>query len=157
MTRKHRNMEKITYSRRKRMTMDYRTEYFKHNPGLFGCIWTCAYCHAPIVGAHNVSVDHIIPLNSPLGRNSRFNLVAACRTCNLKKSDNVDFRVVQGYTAKVFQSIVFSLQKLVIVCFAGVWWLINKIIRAIFDVFRNLPFAVKAIIIMVILIFLIGR
>ena len=32
-----------SYSQRKRDKMDYRREYFKHNPGIFGCIWNCAY------------------------------------------------------------------------------------------------------------------
>ena len=53
-----------SYSQRKRDEFDYRREYFKHNPGIFGCVWTCAYCHRPIVGKQNVQVDHIMPLNT---------------------------------------------------------------------------------------------
>ena len=31
-----------SYSQAKRDELDYRTEYFKHNPGILGCIWRCA-------------------------------------------------------------------------------------------------------------------
>ncbi len=40
-------------------------------------------------------VDHIVPLNSVLGRNARYNLVASCNTCNLKKSDKIDTRIAK--------------------------------------------------------------
>lgn len=147
--------KQMTYSQRKRAKMDYRSEYFKHNPGLFGCIWTCAYCHKPLLGAHNVSVDHIIPLNSPLGRNRRFNLVAACRDCNLNKSDIVDGRIVKGYLSKIFESIIFSIQKVVIVIFVAIWWVINRIFHAILGLFKELPILVKiAIVIIIVFIFI---
>lgn len=119
-------MDNRSYSQRKRDKMDYRTEYFKHNPGLFGCIWTCAYCHRPLVGRHNVQVDHIMPLNNPLGQNARYNLVAACWKCNNNKSDKVDYRVVEGYMSKLVETIVFSIQKIFIVAFVGCWYLMQK-------------------------------
>ena len=99
---------KKSYSQRKRDKMDYRTEYFKHNPGLFGCIWFCAYCHRVILGERNVEVDHIVPLNNVLGMNKRFNLVAACQKCNRSKSDKLDGRVAVGYISKIFEVIIFS-------------------------------------------------
>ena len=119
-------MDGRTYSQRKRDKLDYRAEYFKHNPGLFGCIWTCAYCHRPLVGRKNVQVDHIMPLNNPLGRNARYNLVAACAVCNNRKSDKVDYRVAQGYMSKIFEMIIFTIQKMVIIAVVGVWSLVLK-------------------------------
>jgi len=101
--------------------MDYRAEYFAHNPGLFGCIWTCAYCHRPLVGKHNVVVDHIVPLNSPLGRNARYNLVAACQSCNARKSDKIDARIVGGYVSKGFEVIIFTVQKVFLIALVGLW------------------------------------
>lgn len=110
-----------SYAQKKRDKMDYRAAYFAHNPGLFGCIWKCAYCNSPIIGKHNVEVDHIIPLNSPLGRNARYNLVASCRHCNRQKSDQFDGRIVKGYLSKFFEIIVFSIQKLFLIALVGVW------------------------------------
>lgn len=147
-----RSKKSLTYSQRKRETLDYRAEYFRHNPGLFGCIWTCAYCNKPLLGKQNVVIDHILPLNSPFGRNKRFNLVAACRRCNAKKSDKIDSRVVQGYISKVIQSMIFSVQKVVIVCFVAVWWLIQKVVGTLFSLFKELPFIVKAVAIAIMLL-----
>ena len=142
----------LTYSQRKRAKMDYRAEYFKHNPGLFGCIWSCAYCHRPLLGAHNVDVDHIMPLNSPLGRNARFNLVAACHKCNLEKSDKVDYRVAKGYTSKIFEIIVFSIQKAVILICVAIWWVIQQVLHALLNAIKNLPLLIKLLLVIVILI-----
>lgn len=114
--------------------MDYRREYFKHNPGLFGCIWTCAYCHRPLLGKENVQVDHIMPLNTPLGQNARYNLVAACGKCNRDKSDKVDGRVITGYVSKIFEVIIFSIQKMVIIAFVGVWYFLQKFCQALINV-----------------------
>lgn len=111
----------MTYSQRKRSKMDYRTEYFVHNPGLFGCVWFCAYCHKPILGRQNVEVDHIMPLNNVLGRNSRYNLVAACRKCNRNKSDKVDGRVAVGYCSKLFEVVLFGAQKIFVGAFVVLW------------------------------------
>lgn len=121
--------EKKTYSQRKRDKFDYRREYFKHNPGIFGCIWTCAYCHKALIGRDNVVVDHIMPLNNVLGQNARFNLVAACQRCNSKKSDRVDYRVGVGYFSKLLEMIVFTVQKILIISVVAVWTVIQKIVK----------------------------
>ena len=115
-----------SYSQRKRDQMDYRRVYFSRNPGLFGCVWTCAYCHKPLLGRHSVQVDHIMPLNNPLGMNKSFNLVAACAKCNNDKSDKFDQRVAIGYMSKLLEIILFTLQKIAIVVFVAVWYLIAK-------------------------------
>lgn len=118
----------MTYSQKKRSKLDYRSVYFKRNPGLFGCVWFCAYCHRPLVGKHSVVVDHIMPLNNPLGRNKGYNLVASCQTCNSRKSDKVDFRVAEGYAVKVLQSIIFTVQKIVILFFVALYACCQRII-----------------------------
>lgn len=120
-----------SYSQCKRDKMDYRREYFRKNPGLFGCIWTCAYCHRPLVGKKNVQVDHIVPLNSILGRNASYNLVAACERCNKKKSDSVDGRIVVGYASKLIDTIIFTVQKIVVVAVVAVWTVIQKAVKAL--------------------------
>lgn len=108
--RYHYNSGAKSYSQRKRDKLDYRQEYFNHNPGLFGSIYFCAYCRRPLF-RDEVEVDHIMPLNNALGRNVRWNLVAACRRCNRAKSDTVDGRVVLGYTSKVADTAFYTVQK----------------------------------------------
>ena len=93
-----------------------------------------------------------MPLNSPLGRNSRFNLVAACHKCNLEKSDKVDYRVVKGYASKVLESTLFTIQKGFILVFVAVWWVIQQILHTISEIFWKLPLLLKLVIIIVILI-----
>lgn len=120
-------MSNRSYSQRKRDKLDYRAEYFKHNPGLFGCIWKCAYCQRLLIGRRNVQVDHIMPLNNVLGRNARYNLVAACGKCNRDKSDKVDGRVALGYLSKVFEVILFSVQKVALIAIVAIWNLLQRI------------------------------
>lgn len=85
-----------------RASYDYRREYFKRNPGLFGCIWFCSQCYKPIFGKQNVVIDHIVPLNKG-GLNHVSNCTACCRKCNAEKSDTVDGRVIKGKIFKVFE------------------------------------------------------
>ena len=93
-----------------RESYDYRREYFKKNPGLFGCIWFCSQCYKPLFGRSNVYVDHIIPLAQG-GKNHVSNCTAICRSCNLKKSDKVDGRIVKGYIFRFFESNLFRTQR----------------------------------------------
>ena len=145
--------KKKSYSQRKRDTMDARSEYFKHNPGLFGCIWFCAYCHCAIVGERKVEVDHIIPLNSVFGMNARYNLVAACQRCNRKKSDKVDGRVLHGYISKVLEVILFTIQKIFVVCLVAVWTIFRKslnwLLQLIISPFHNTSITIKLIALLV--------
>lgn len=85
-----------------RASYDYRREYFKKNPGLFGCIWFCSQCYRPLFGKNQVVVDHIRPLNKG-GLNHVSNCTACCRKCNAAKSDIVDGRVLKGQIFKVFE------------------------------------------------------
>lgn len=129
---------------------DYREVYFSHSPGLFGCIWFCAYCYRIIVGKENVEVDHIVPLDSRLGVNRRFNLVAACMECNRAKSNKVDYHVPKGYLSKLFDLILFTIQKIVVICFVAVYVAIHKFCSILFSILalpyksRNLLAAVAA-------------
>lgn len=85
-----------------RASYNYRAEYFKRNPGLFGCIWFCSQCYKPLFGKQNVVIDHIVPLNKG-GLNHVSNCTACCRKCNSEKSDIVDGRVIKGKVFKVFE------------------------------------------------------
>lgn len=53
----------------------------------------CAYCVKPL--PPNFHVDHVVPLSKG-GTNERSNLVAACPSCNLRKSDK-DWKPVQNH------------------------------------------------------------
>ena len=89
----------MTYSQKKRASFNYRNEYFKKNPGIYGNIWFCSQCGKILIGKHNVVIDHIMPLNNVAGVNRTFNTVAICQKCNSSKSDSV----VKGYLAKLFE------------------------------------------------------
>lgn len=86
-----------------RESYDYRREYFKRYPGLFGHIWFCSQCGKPLIGKKNVYVDHIKPLSKG-GRNHVSNCTSICFKCNRDKSDKVDYRVAKGYMFKLFES-----------------------------------------------------
>ena len=98
-----RRTQGMTYSQKKRASFNYRNEYFKKNPGIYGNIWFCSQCGKILIGKHNVVIDHIMPLNNVAGVNRTFNTVAICQKCNSSKSDSVDYRVVKGYLAKLFE------------------------------------------------------
>lgn len=93
-----------------RQSYNYRSEYFKRNPGLFGCVWFCSQCFKPLIGKKNVVIDHIIPLSKG-GRNHVSNCTAICQTCNRNKSDKVDGRIVRGGLFKMFESTLFRSQR----------------------------------------------
>lgn len=114
-----------------RNSYNYREEYFKRNPGLFGFMWFCSQCGRPLFGKNQVQVDHIIPpskfarkrynRNGELIKNTsfmaetmnnRFNLVATCAKCNRKKSDDIGLCTVKGGVAKVFETVLFGTQRL---------------------------------------------
>lgn len=151
-------MSEKSYSQKKRDKFDYRLAYFKDNPGLFGCVWSCAYCHKPLLGKSSVVVDHIIPLNSMLGKNARFNLVASCEKCNLRKSDKLDYRIAKGYLAKAAETVVVQLQRLVVLAFVAVWWAAGAVFSCLAGAakkaFRMLPLPVKICLLAAALIYL---
>ena len=93
-----------------RQSYNYRSEYFKRNPGLFGCVWFCSQCFKPLIGKKNVVIDHIVPLSRG-GRNHVSNCTAICQKCNRDKSDKVDGRVIRGGVFKMFESTLFRGQR----------------------------------------------
>ena len=107
MAGKVRSGEKL---REYRQSYNYREEYFKRNPGLFGHIWFCSQCFKPLIGKKNVVIDHIIPLSQG-GRNHVSNCTAICRKCNLSKSDKIDSRIIRGGVYKMFESTLFRGQR----------------------------------------------
>lgn len=117
-----------SYSQKKRKKMNYRYAYLKRNPGLFGCIWSCAYCHRLILGKENLEVDHVMPLNNVLGRNASYNLVAACHRCNRRKSDIVDGRVVIGYASKLNEEIIAMLPGILKAPYALLSWIVLYVV-----------------------------
>lgn len=86
---------------------DYRREYLKRNKGILGSgIYICPYCGLPGI-LKNSHIDHIMPKSkSERVFNRQYNLIATHPKCNQKKSDKIDRRVVQGYTAKVFGGVI---------------------------------------------------
>lgn len=85
---------------------NYRSEFFKHNNGPY----RCAYCGRRIT-SKDLEVDHLIPvskakssrwarfilwMNAIYNVNNYRNLVASCKRCNRKKSDNMGLWVVIG-------------------------------------------------------------
>lgn len=101
-----------------RRTYDYGAQFKKHNPGVFSDgFYFCAYCGRPCVSSvwkqkhphrkraffrriEDMEVDHVRPVNKG-GRNSTWNLVAACHTCNRRKSDKTGLWIPLGRIGKV--------------------------------------------------------
>lgn len=157
---------KKTLTQKRREAYDYRHEYLKRNPGLFGCMWFCSQCGKPILGKGSLQVDHIMPLNKG-GINRTFNTVAICPTCNSKKSDTVDLRVAKGYAAKIFEVIAFTAQKVVITITFCAFSLLSSIAKILFGIIfsplkggnfnKNSLIAMIAITVMICVIFIMRR
>lgn len=137
-------MEGKSKSQIKRASYDYRREYFKRNPGIYGCVWFCAYCGKPLFGKKQVEVDHVVPL-AGMGINRTINTVAACRPCNRKKSDKGGMYAVEGSFGKVFETFLFTMQKIIMIQPAksnlsnGLPFIVNlllNLIRGIITVFQ---------------------
>lgn len=55
--------------------------------------WRCSYCGIDLVG-EDATVDHVSPIAHDPERNyNDSDLVAACRTCNGRKSDSISRRI----------------------------------------------------------------
>ncbi|WP_394861648.1 HNH endonuclease [Paraclostridium bifermentans] len=94
----------MSSTQERRNKYDYRTEYFKHNKGLFGCIYFCSQCGRPLL-KKDVEVDHIVPL-AKMGINHKVNCVACCRHCNRSKSDKLDKRAIRGIIFKLIEEVL---------------------------------------------------
>lgn len=105
-------LTQMTKTQRKRASYDYRTNYFKQNPGLFGKIWFCSQCHKLLFGKRNVQVDHIWALGAG-GVNRVFNTVAICARCNRKKSDKTGLYLINGIIGKIIEVLIFRTRDLI--------------------------------------------
>ena len=59
--------------------------------------WTCLYCGKALEGS-DATADHIVPRDAG-GEDADWNLVAACRACNGRKSNKVMIRMPWFNTA----------------------------------------------------------
>lgn len=112
---RRKGLEAVVYEKNYSRGDHYRKTFFDANKGLFGNgnYYWCAYC-GRIFSRKNITVDHLIPVNKVLqGKekekyrrklrlhgisdvNQAENLVAACRSCNLKKSTKTGIWVLRG-------------------------------------------------------------
>lgn len=159
------NRKKVRYWRD---SNDYRSEYFKKNPGLFGCIWFCSQCGVPLKGKEMVQVDHIIPpsifakkkykdtklvSNTSLlsiALNSSFNTVAICHKCNLKKSNKVGMCTVKGTAAKgveITGGLMRHITSWIVYGSARCIWLFSNFLTLPFE--KNNPLYIKIIFIFI--------
>lgn len=137
----------MSNTQERRSKYDYRTEYFKHNKGLFGCIYFCSQCGKPLL-KKDVEVDHIVPL-AKLGVNHRLNCVACCRKCNRSKSDKLDERAIKGVFVKVIEEILIGISNLVMLTISSLYKLL---ISALQRSMTNTQFTYKGLLISVIVI-----
>lgn len=92
----------------------YRSTYFKHNKPVFKNLYICAYCGG-LFSRSKITVDHLYPVAQvnkkrylqkklkSMGAkdvNDYQNLVAACYTCNTKKSSKMGSWVIRGRLGK---------------------------------------------------------
>lgn len=138
-------------SARKRKAYNYRTEYFKRNPGLMGCIWFCSQCGMPLFGKQNVQVDHIVPL-AGAGINRTINTVAICGPCNREKSDKGGKYIVKGVIAKIFEVILFTIQKVVLLIVVGILSILNAIKNLLIGIFNGDVIGGRVILVVLVLI-----
>lgn len=81
-----------SYGQKKRESYDYRTNYIKHNPGLFGSLYFCSQC-MKVMNVHEMEVDHIFPVSKFFAPNRVMNCTAICSRCNKIKSDKIRFGI----------------------------------------------------------------
>lgn len=137
----------MSNTQERRSKYDYRTEYFKHNKGLFGCIYFCSQCGKPLL-KKDVEVDHIVAL-SKMGVNHRLNCVACCRKCNRSKSDKLDERAIKGLVVKVIEEILIAISNIIILAIKLVFDLVALSTQKIMN---NIQFNFKGLLIILIVV-----
>ena len=103
---KARNYKYRTYDKRYERSTNYRKEFFDTHKGPY----RCAYCGKRLKDDY-IEVDHLIPVSKAKTStgvrtwlqlcgvknvNDPKNLVASCKKCNRKKSDNMGHWVIRG-------------------------------------------------------------
>ena len=131
---------------------DYRRNFFKNNPGLFGTDkYQCVYC-GRIKSKRKIQVDHHIPVHRVkrfgIGRllmkmknindiNSIKNLVPACEKCNKKKSSKMGLWLIKGVVGKHFGWWIFVwLTRLALILFI---LYIVLLISDGYNIFESIP------------------
>lgn len=153
----------MTYSQKKRASFNYRNEYFKKNPGIYGNIWFCSQCGKILIGKHNVVIDHIVPLNSIAGVNRTFNTVAICQKCNSSKSDCIDYRIAKGYLAKLFEVLTSHLPDALALVLSLIVSIAYQILNLLFILFTmpftlaNGKFLTYTVVILIIFAFILSK
>ena len=97
-------------NQRKRQSFDYRGEYLKHHPGVFGRFYVCSQCGI-CVTKDKMEVDHVLPVSKWYGPNKTFNCVSTCVECNRLKSDKVGWCTVRGFVFKLFEEIYILINR----------------------------------------------
>lgn len=103
-----------SYAREKRESYDYRKNYLKHNPGLFGGLYLCSQCLTPL-SREDMQVDHIIPVSKWFAPNRVINCCAICGPCNRHKSDRITKAMtIKGISMKLFEEFYILAQRLIL-------------------------------------------
>lgn len=102
---------------------DYRKGYFTKYRGIFGYLYICSQCFKPLIDKTSIEVDHIVPPSRFTKKkkkwfkftgeisatfrsrilNNTFNCVTICSTCNKKKGNRIDHRVLKGIAVKLVE------------------------------------------------------
>lgn len=129
----------VNYGKQGTSDFQYRKAYFdKHNGILGSNIYICSYCGRP-VQKKNTHVDHIMPKSkSQFLFNREHNLTVSCAKCNLKKSDKIDHRVVQGYVSRWTGGLVGAIMGLVFLPVRLVFGAGSSIVQGLFQGSVNL-------------------
>lgn len=140
---------------------NYREQYFERNHGIGGYGYICSQCWKPMFVKSKIQVDHIIPPSrfarnkkikakvkgeedkwvktSMMSRflNSSFNCAAICPSCNAKKSNTMDKRIIYGYIMKTLE-VTYGLSQVALsipfMAVAGVMWGTRKAIVGLLSI-----------------------
>ena len=130
---------------------DYRSQYFERNKGIGGFGYICSQCWKPMFWKSATHVDHIIPpsrfakkkkVNGEIVKtsfrarllNNSFNCAAICQSCNSKKSNSMDLRILQGYAMKSLELTYavgqFILAVPIMITAFGMWGIRKLVVNA---------------------------
>lgn len=118
-----------SYSQKKRESYDYRTNYIKHNCGIFGGVYICSQCYKHL-SRKEMEVDHMFPVSKWYAPNRVINCVSICSTCNKSKSDKVTLKMsVKAILAKLFEEFYILIQKGILLILRLIFILLLSLVR----------------------------